>query len=407
MLDLDQWQEIMATIRKNKLRTFLTGFSVAWGIFILVILLGSGNGLSKGVMHNFSDAANGIWLWGGSTSKSYNGLNVGREIELTNEDLDILDKSFGGLDNLSGRYGIWGSLISYKNNYGDFDVQAIHPGHQVTEKIDLTEGRLLNKLDINQCRKVTVIGRIVKEQIFKDEDPIGKYILVRGIPFLVVGVFNDTHDGETKRLYIPITLAQKTFITKNKVGTITFTAGNASVEEATRKIDQIKSMLAYTHKFAKDDDRALGTWNAVKEYQQMQSLFKGISIFVLVIGIFTIIAGIVGVGNIMLIVVKERTKEIGVRKAIGAKPSSIIKMIMLESLFITSIAGYIGLFLGVVILEIMSKLMPAGDFFRNPGVDFNVAIGAVLMIIFAGMLAGFIPARRAANIKPVEALRDE
>jgi len=407
MLDLDLWQEIMSTMRKNKLRAFLTGFSVAWGIFILVILLGSGNGLSKGVMHNFSDAANGIWLWGDKTSKSYNGMNVGRSIELTNEDLELIDKTYGGLDNISGRYGLWGSLISYKNNYGDFDVQAINPGHQVTEKIELMSGRLLDELDIKQCRKVVVIGRIVKDQIFKSEDPIGKYVEVRGIPFLVVGVFNDTHDNETKRLYIPITLAQKTFITKNKVGSITFTAGNASVAEASKRIDDIKALLASTHKFAKDDDRAIGSWNAVKEFQQMQAVFNFINWFVFFVGMLTIIAGIVGVGNIMLIVVKERTKEIGIRKAIGAKPSSIVKMILLESLFITSIAGYIGLFLGVFILELIHKFMPPNDFFRNPGVDFNIAIGAVLLIIFAGMLAGFIPARRAANIKPVIALRDE
>ena len=407
MLDLDLWQEIMSTMRKNKLLAFLTGFSVAWGIFILVILLGSGNGLSKGVMHNFSDAANGIWLWGDKTSKSYNGMNVGRSIELTNEDLELIDKTYGGLDNISGRYGLWGSLISYKNNYGDFDVQAINPGHQVTEKIELMSGRLLDELDIKQYRKVVVIGRIVKDQIFKNEDPIGKYVEVRGIPFLVVGVFNDTHDNETKRLYIPITLAQKTFITKNKVGSITFTAGNASVAEATKRIDDIKALLASTHKFAKDDDRAIGSWNAVKDFQQMQAVFNFINWFVFFVGILTIIAGIVGVGNIMLIVVKERTKEIGIRKAIGAKPSSIVKMILLESLFITSIAGYIGLFLGVFILELIHKFMPPNDFFRNPGVDFNIAIGAVLLIIFAGMLAGFIPARRAANIKPVIALRDE
>ncbi|NJK86891.1 MAG: FtsX-like permease family protein [Bacteroidales bacterium] len=196
-------------------------------------------------------------------------------------------------------------------------------------------------------------------------------------------------------------------MTKNEVGTITFTTGNAGVEKSEQYISQIKSMIANKHTFASDDDRAMGSWNALKEYRQMLALFNGINIFVLVIGIFTIIAGIVGVGNIMLIVVKERTKEIGIRKAIGARPNSIIWMILQESLFITSVAGYIGLFAGIVLLEVIAKALPASDFFRNPGVDFTVAISAVLMIILAGMVAGYIPARKAARIKPVVALRDE
>ena len=407
MLDLDQWHEILSTIRKNKLRTFLTGFSVAWGIFMLVILLGSGNGLAKGIIYNFSDAKNSIWMGGGQTSTAYGGLNAGRRIELTNEDIDLVDKMFDDIDNLSGRYGMWGSMVSYKNNYAEFGVEAIHPGHQTTEALKLMEGRLLNNLDIKQYRKVTVIGRLVKEQIFKDEDPIGKYINVRGIPFLVVGVFDDIHEGETKRLYIPISLAQKTFITKNRVESISFTAGDATVKEAEQMIEEIKAKMARKYNFDPDDTRAMWSWNALENYQQMQALFKGINIFVLVIGIFTIIAGIMGVSNIMLIVVKERTKEMGIRKAIGARPSSIIWMILQESILITSIAGYFGLVLGVILLEVVAKAMPASDFFRNPGVNFNVAIGATIMIVIAGAIAGYIPAKKAANIQPVVALHDE
>ncbi len=407
MLDLDQWQEILSTIRKNKLRTFLTGFSVAWGIFMLVILLGSGNGLAKGIIYNFSDAKNSIWMGGGQTSTAYGGFNAGRRIELTNEDVELVDNMYDDIENLSARYGMWGSMISYKNNYGEFDLQAIHPGHQVTEAIKLIDGRLLNRLDIKEYRKVAVIGKLVKEQIFKDEDPIGKYIKVRGIPFLVVGVFDDIHEGETKRLYIPITLAQKTFVTKNRVESLSFTAGDATVEEATQMIEKIKSQMAKKHNFDPDDTRAMWSWNALEDYQKMQALFKGINIFVMIIGIFTIIAGIVGVSNIMLIVVKERTKEIGIRKAIGARPSSIIWMILQESILITSIAGYFGLVLGVALIEVVGKAMPASDFFRNPGVDFTMAIGATIMIVVAGAIAGYIPAKRAANIRPVVALHDE
>jgi len=408
MLSLDQWQEIFSTIRKNKLRTFLTGFSVAWGIFMLVILLGSGNGLAKGVMHNFSDAKNSIWMGGGQTSKAYNGLNAGRRIELTNEDLKLVKEKYKNIDNVSARYGIRrNNIISYKNNYGDFDIQAIHPGHQVTEAIELIQGRLLNKLDIKEYRKVAVIGKAVRDQLFKDEDPIGKYVLVKGIPFLVIGVFEDIHEGETTRLYIPISMAQKTFITKNQIGALTFTAGDASVDESNQMIEDIKMMLARKYNFDPEDTRALWDWNAIKDYQQMQALFKGINLFVLIIGVFTIIAGIVGVSNIMLIVVKERTKEIGIRKAIGARPVSIIWLILQESVLITAIAGYLGLVAGVALLEAITNMMPATDFFRNPGVNFKVAISATAMIVVAGAIAGFIPARKAANIQPVVALHDE
>jgi putative ABC transport system permease protein len=408
MLNLDQWQEIFSTIRRNKLRTFLTGFSVAWGIFMLVILLGSGNGLAKGVMYNFSDAKNSIWMGGGQTSKAYNGLNSGRSIELTNEDLKLVREKYKNIDNLSARYGIWGNnVISYKNNYGDFNIQAIHPGHQVIEAIELLQGRLLNNLDIKEYRKVAVIGKSVREQLFKDENPVGKYLLVRGIPFQVVGVFGDIHEGETTRLYIPISLAQKTFITKNRIGALTFTAGDASVAESNQMIDEIKETMARKYNFDPEDTRAMWSWNALKEYQQMQALFKGINLFVMIIGIFTIIAGIVGVSNIMLIVVKERTKEIGIRKAIGARPASIILLILQESILITAIAGYLGLVAGVALLEVITKMMPATDFFRNPGVNFKVAISATIMIIIAGAIAGFIPARKAANIQPVVALHDE
>ena len=408
MLDLDQWHEILSTIRKNKLRTFLTGFSVAWGIFMLVILLGSGNGLAKGIIYNFSDAKNSVWMGGGQTSTAYGGFNAGRRIELNNEDVNLVDKMFDDdIENLSGRYGLWGSMVSYKNNYGEFEVQAIHPGHQNTEAIKLISGRLLNNPDIKQYRKVAVIGKLLKEQIFKDEDPIGKYINVRGIPFQVVGVFDDIHEGETKRLYIPISLAQKTFITKNQVQSLSFTTGDATVKEAEQMIEEIKAKMARKYDFDPDDTRAMWSWNALENYQQMQALFKGINIFVLVIGIFTIIAGIMGVSNIMLIVVKERTKEMGIRKAIGARPSSIIWMILQESILITSIAGYFGLVLGVILLEVVAKAMPASDFFRNPGVNFNVAIGATIMIVIAGAIAGYIPARKAANIQPVVALHDE
>lgn len=409
MLDFGVWQEILSTMRKNKLRTFLTSFSVFWGIFILMILLGSGNGLQKGVMHNFSDAMNSVWMWGGRTTIAHNGYNTGRQINFKNDDIEFLSKHYEGLENMSGRLHLWGGEYhtSYKNNYGDFGIQAIHVGFQTTEAIQLKSGRLLNIIDVEKFRKVTIIGRIVEERLFKDEDPIGKYVNVNGIPFLVVGVFDDIHDGEVERLYIPISVAQKTFRPGTHIGTMTFTLGDATVEESEALIEDIKKKLAAKHSVSEEDQSALGSWNALKEFKQTQAIFKGINIFVGVIGVLTLIAGIVGVSNIMLIVVKERTKEFGIRKAIGATPGSIIGLIILEALIITSIAGYLGLLAGISLLEVIAANMPASDFFRNPGVDFTIAIRAVLLIMAAGVIAGFVPARRAAKIKPIVALRDE
>ena len=332
MLDLGVWQEILSTMRKNKLRTFLTSFSVFWGIFILMILLGSGKGLEKGVLYNFkSDATNSVWIWGGITSMAHDGFNSGRTITLRNDDIEYLDNIYPEIENISARSHLWGGryTTSYKNNYGDFSIQAIHPGHQITENLQLTAGRLLNPYDIDRQRKVAILGSIAEERLFKGEDPIGKYVNISGIPFLIVGSFTDVHDGETERLYIPISVAQKTFTPGTGVGLISFMIGNASVEESEALYNDVRERLAKKHGFNKDDQSALGGWNALETYKQMSTLFKGINIFVGIIGVFTLIAGIVGVSNIMLIVVKERTKEIGIRKAIGATPGSIIGLIIL------------------------------------------------------------------------------
>jgi len=408
MFEISIWQEVLSTMRKNLLRTILTSFSVFWGIFILMILLGSGNGLKEGVMHNFSDANNCVWLWGGRTSKAYGGFNKGRKIQLKNDDIQFLGHSYENLENLSGNINLPGAItVSYKNNYDNYNVQAILPGHQATENVQLIQGRLLNILDIEQYRKVTIIGKDVKEQILKDEDPIGKYVNIREIPFLVVGVFDDIHPNELKRLYIPISVAHKTFIPGSNIGTLTFTLDDYSVDESESLVEEVKQSIALKHRFDAEDPRALGNWNALKEYKKMQALFNGINVFVGVMGIFTLIAGIVGVSNIMLIVVRERTKEIGIRKAIGATPGSVVGLIIFESIIITSIAGYLGLLCGISLLELLAGKMPASDFFRNPGVDFRIAVGAALLVVFAGALAGFVPARKASRIKPIVALRDE
>lgn len=410
MFDTDKWQEIFSTMKKNKLRTFLTGFSVAWGIFMLMILLGSGNGLQNGVNKEFeSSASNTIWVWSGQTSLPYKGMKPGRNVQLVNEDYDEIKSKVQGIDKSSSRYNMWGSnTLSYKKQYGTFNVRNVYPDYAHIEKIMIVKGRFVNDPDIEQFRKVVIISTQVEEALFKGEDPMGKYISVNGVPFKVAGVFTDDdyRDDNMQTIYLPITTAQRVFSGDNRINTIALTVGDASVEESKQIEQDVKSKLAAIHKFDPADPRAIFTWNSLEEFQRFSRLFRSIEIFIWVIGFFTIIAGIVGVSNIMMIVVKDRTKEIGIRKAMGATPWSIISLILQESLIITSFAGYVGLVLGVVVLESVGSKIES-QFFSQPSVDLRVALYSLLLLVLSGALAGFIPARRAAAIKPIEALRDE
>jgi len=408
MFDIDKWQEIFSTIKKNKLRTFLTGFSVAWGIFMLIILLGSGKGLQNGVETEFKqDAVNSIWLWPGQTSKAYKGYSIGRRIQFTNDDYDQINNKIDGVEQISARFFTRGSgTISYKNEYGTFDIISCHPGYQQIENASMKDGRFVNDVDIEKYRKVTSIGLKVAEALFKEENPIGKYLNVNGIPFMVVGVFTDPNERDMTRIYIPVSTAQRIFNGGNRLHRLTFTT-NKSVEESEQMIAQVRKDFAKRHHFDPEDEQALFIHNTLKEFKQFQNLFAGIRMFVWIVGMGTIIAGIVGVSNIMMIVVKERTKEIGIRKAIGASPASIIGLVLLESILITSVAGYVGLVLGVGLLELLSSIMESVPFIKDPQADFSVAIKATLLLILSGAIAGFVPANRAARIKPIVALRDE
>ena len=409
MFDIDKWQEIFATIRKNKLRTFLTGFSVAWGIFMLIVLLGSGNGLQNGVEYQFkADATNTLWLYPGSTTIAYQGMKPGRQINFTNEDYTFVKENIPGIEEISARYYFWQNrIISYKKQFGSFDLICVHPNMQMIEKITIDQGRMLNEIDMQRHRKVVIIGLPVKEALFKNgENPLGEYIRVNGVPFQVVGVFTDRSDRDQQRLYLPISTAQMIFNGGNTINNLTVTT-NLSAEESEILEQTLRTKLAKRHRFNSEDKSALYIGNTIREFKQFQNMFMGIKLFVTVIGLFTIIAGVVGVSNIMIIVVNERTKEIGIRKAIGATPWSIIFLIIFESVIITAFAGYIGLVGGIGLLELVSKFMPASEFFRNPEVDFSIAVSATIVLVLSGMLAGLFPAIRAARIRPVLALRDE
>ncbi len=408
MFDIDKWQEIFSTIRKNKLRTFLTGFSVAWGIFMLIILLGSGRGLENGVQIQFErDATNSIWIYRGQTSMPYKGLKPGRRIKFTNEDYDYSKREIKNIENLSSRLSIFQQQnLSYKSEYGNFGIVAVHPGTKQLENVDILEGRFLNDLDVEANRKVVIVSTDVKNALFKDGDFLGEYIKINNIPFRVVGLFEDSSERDNQRVYIPVSTAQKIYTGGREIHNLAFTTGDASMEESLEIENDIRAKFAARHKFDKDDQRALFINNNVEEYEKFQNLFAGIRLFVWIIGIGTIIAGIVGVSNIMLIVVKERTKEIGIRKAIGATPRSIVGLILLESILITGFAGYVGLVLGVGLLELLSPHIQS-EFFANPEADFRIAVSATILLIVSGALAGFVPARKASSIKPIEALRDE
>jgi putative ABC transport system permease protein len=410
LFDIDKLQEIYHTVHKNKLRTFLTGFSVSWGIFMLILLLGSGTGIENGVKAEFKNVAtNSIWVRSGQTSKPYKGLQPGRHIKFTNDDYEKIKSSVRGIEHITARFYLWdNNLVTYKKEYGTFNIVAGHPADRYLEKTILAEGRLINEIDVEQFRKVATIGTLVQEQLFRNESALGKYININGVAFKVVGVhFDEGSERPLRWLYLPISTVQKVFGGGNRIHALMFTAGEATMKEGLKMEQQVRESLAAQHNFDIDDEKALRIWNSLKRYQKFVNLFSSIRVFIWLIAVGTIIAGIVGVSNIMLISVKERARELGIRKALGATPSSIINLILTEAVLITSFSGYIGLVAGVGIIELASSHLPAVELFQNPQVDFKAAIGAVILLVLAGLMAGFIPARKAANILPVEALRNE
>lgn len=414
MFNLERWQEIFETLQKNKLRTFLTGLSVASGIFILVILLGFSKGLENGVRSEFEgDATNLITVWTGVTTKGYKGLNPGRYIQMKNDNFErIAQKYDDNIEHKSSIYSIWGAQITYNNESVNYRVRGVMPGQQYIENASLVSGRFLNEPDIDESRKVAVIGYRLKQDLFKDEDPLDKIISIYGVNFKVIGVFTDPGgEREEQQAYIPVSTSQKVFGAGDDIRNMLFTIKmSENFEEAAKLSDQmataIENELKAIHTVSPDDNSAVRVFNRLEEAQQIYSLIATIQAVFWFIGIGTIVAGVVGVGNIMIIIVKERTKEIGIRKALGAQPNSIIGMILQEAIFVTMFAGLFGLVFGLGLLELVGPYIES-DFLKYPQVNFNIALTTVFILVFAGALAGFIPAYRAAKIKPIIALRDE
>ena len=426
MFDIDKWDEIFSTLKQNKLRTFLTSFSIAWGIFLLIILLGSGNGLQNAVMSNFEkNAKNSIKISGGRTSMEHKGLGKDRDIQFTNRDYEIIRDQITEIDHITPQFNIWGSTrVSYKKEFGNFNIQCVLPDHKIIEGSKLIEGRYLNQIDIKQRRKVVVLGKEVKKALFKNDSSIGKYVNVNNIPFKVIGVFSDGNGWQNRGVVMPFSAAQQIFNGGVRVSSIGLTTGDATVEENKIIEEKIRKKLAAIHSFNPEDRNAIWVRNNLQDYEQTRKVFVGIKMFIWFIGIGTLIAGIVGVSNIMLIVVKDRTREIGVRKALGATPYSVVSLIISEAVFITTLAGYFGMVLGVAVMEGIDFLVDqsieaasaaattdaAGStpiIFLNPNADIGIAIGATVLLIVCGALAGLIPALKAARIRPIEALRYE
>ena len=414
MFNIERWQEIFESISKNKLRTFLTGISVASGIFILVILLGAGKGLQNGIEKQFErDAAGTIEVWSGTTTKEFKGLNPGRQVQLRNSDYSQSVQKFEDkLDIRSSSYNFWGGVMSYGKESGSYQYRGIDPDYGLVENLTIVEGRFINSKDLANNEKVAAIGMKIKTDLFKDKKALGEEILINKISFKVIGIFTDPGgEREESRAYLPRTTVQRTFGGGDKISNLFFTLKKTSdydeaLAQSEKFTQDLKDLLKSKNVVAPDDDSGIGVYNSVKDAKQFYDLNLFIRLFFWWVGICTIIAGVVGVSNIMLIIVKERTKEIGIRKALGASPFSIIGMILHESIFITTISGFIGLLASLLLLEFVGPMVQS-EYFRHPEVDFNVALTTLFLLVFAGAMAGFFPAYRAAKIKPIVALRDE
>jgi putative ABC transport system permease protein len=415
MFDYNNWQEIFFTLKKNKWRSFFTAFGVFWGIFMLVIMLGSGKGLQNGTTADFNGmATNSFFVWAQSTSKPFKGFKRGREFDFNNDDIKAIKKEIPEVDVVSGRNQIGdyggGSGVIHNAKSGSFSVMGDFPEFLKIQPLEKLNGRFINDLDIKEKRKIAVIGNRVAQELYKkDETVLGSVIKIKGINFQVVGIFqsNKSDDGGefAKTIYVPFTTFQSCFNLGNRVGWFSITSKEnipCSVVEV-----KVKDLLKKRHSIAPDDNQAVGSWNAEVQYKKMQGLFMGIQLLIWIVGIGTLLAGVIGISNIMLVVVKERTKEIGIKRALGATPFKIVGQLVQESLFLTFLAGYGGLVLGVGVIQLVSNAMKGqeGGMFRNPEVDLNVALIALLILIIGGIIAGLIPAYRAIKITTVDALR--
>lgn len=420
MFSINTLQEIFASLKHNKLRTILTGLSVTWGIFILIVLLGAGNGLKNGVTSNFSRrATNTVQMWSGTSSLPYKGLKSGRSLDFAEKQISTVDKRMA---EANGETGIINkqSTITYNNEYGSFGLRGTEPSYKDIYKLELNQnsGRFLNSMDLKNNNKVIVLDQKIVDVLFKKETALGKYVKVGDIMFKVIGINTKKEHWGDGNAYIPFTTAQLIYNPDKKFESIAMSVNGLETEEANNTFnDQLKSTMSQSLRFDPNDTQALWLRNSQRDYIETMKIFGGITLFVSIIGIFTLIAGIVGVSNIMLVSVKERTREIGIRKAIGAPPATILRSIIIESILITTVFGYIGMVLGVGLTEIVNMIMIQSaaqnpsetgmQVFKDPTVQLSYVFISTAILVVAGVIAGYMPARRAVRIKPIEAMREE
>ena len=410
MLDFGLFREVLQSLNKNKLRTLLSGFTVAFAIMLFTILFGIANGFQNTFENEFAgDANNSIFIYSGRTSKPVDGYQTGRRIMFDNELYKTIKKEFNNnIEFITGRVynNVTATFGVERNNY---TVRAVDPDHQFIEKSEMKQGRFINSLDLANNTKNIVIGNLVANDLFGNIDPIGKYLDLNKIKFKVVGVFVERTEGtdsnEARIIYMPISTAQKIYGADDKIDQINLTYNPALSEQeamafGNKIIDRMKEILFV----AKDDQSAIRARNRAREAQEINQFNGALAVLVLIIGMGTLIAGVVGISNIMIFIVKERTKEIGIRKALGATPNSIVLLIILESIFITAISGYIGLLIGGGILNAFNL---EDYWITDPQVSSKLVIAATITLIISGTIAGYIPAKRASGVKPIKALRDE
>lgn len=415
----DLFQEIYATIKRNKLRTFLTGFAVAWGIFILIVLLGAGNGLMNAQNEQMSSLAmNSVQVGAGWTSKAYDGLKQGRRIQLNNKDLEITQSMKMHVENGGGMVRQSNVVISHGKEYINETLEGVHPNFLEIQRPTIINGRFINQLDIKEKRKIAVINERSVNVLFKHvTNPLGKMLNMGGVMFQVVGIYKDKGNTGGQNVYIPFTTLQLVFNKGDKLNNILFAIKGLDTKEENEVFESYyRAAIGAHQRFDKTDEGAIWIWNRFTQMLQMTQGSGYMRTAIWIIGLFTLLSGIVGVSNIMLITVKERTREFGIRKALGAKPISILQLVIVESVVITAFFGYLGMVAGVGATEYMNmvagrQVMDIGvdqaTMFLNPTVDLSVAIRATLTLIIAGTLAGLFPALKAVKTRPIEALRAE
>lgn len=419
MFSFDSLREIFATVSKNKLRTALTMLAVAWGIFMLILLMGIGNGFSNAAKINFSDrSANRVYMWPRWTSTPHKGLAANRRVAFKETDAEFLLNNFSEINGLTPIIYRTGT-ISYEEEYGSWQMQGVWPQADIINGVKIAEGRFLNKMDIDNQRKVIVINPDMKKILFKNGDAIGKRIIAENIVFTVIGVYDDSNQFNNEQpAYIPFSTAKTLYGRGINVDEFVFTVEGLDTEEANEQfVERLRERMGALKHFDPKDRTALGIWNTAAQAMQANNIFSIISIFIKIIGFASLITGIVGVGNIMLITVKERTQEIGIRKAIGARPRAILRMIITEATIITSIAGYIGLAIGILLLEIFNFVSFSAESsggndgmgapIQDVSVDLWTVVAATIILIVSGIIAGMIPAIKAAHVSPIESMRAE